>query len=126
MRGSDFPLGVVVAERRLVLFDPAGQERPITIRLGAPVRVQFPDDAKPAVVTDEKGMPTYRCPLEIEGLDHDKKVFAPFGEDAFVALQYAIDLIGDLLQRGSERLGLVNRNRVDSNTRDHWIWQYPK
>jgi hypothetical protein len=53
-------------------------------------------------------------------------IFAPFGGDAFVALQFAIDFIGDLLQGGSERLGLVNRNRVDSHTRNHWIWQYPK
>jgi hypothetical protein len=126
MQPCDFPLGTVVAERRMVLFDPTGQERPVTIRLGAPVRVQFPGDAKPASATEESGIPTYRCPLQIEGIDHDEKVFAPFGGDPFVALQYAIDFIGDLLQEGTERLGLLNRNRVDSHTRNHWIWQYPQ
>lgn len=126
MQASDFQLGMIVAERRMVLFDPSGHERPITIRLGAPVRVQFPADTKTSVATDESGLSTYRCALQIEGLDHDEKVYAPFGGDAFVALQYAIDFIGDLLQDGSKRLGLVNRNRVDSHTLNHWIWQYPK
>jgi hypothetical protein len=125
MQPSDFPLGMVVAERKMTLFDPAGQERRITIRLGAPVRVGFPGDPKLAPTAQENEITTCRCPVQIEGLDHDEKVFAPFGEDPFVALQYAIDFIGDLLQGGGERLGLVNRNRVDSHTRNHWIWQYP-
>jgi hypothetical protein len=50
----------------------------------------------------------FRCPVQILGLDKDDAIYAPFGEDPFVALQYAIDLIGDLLKERSERLGLEN------------------
>jgi len=110
---SDFPLGAVIAERRVTLYDQTGEQRIITVRLGAPVQVRAPSDS----------LQLFRCPLQIAGLDHDGKVFAPFGEDAFVALQYSLDFIGDLLKGGSDRLGLQNRNRMDSSTRDHWIWR---
>jgi hypothetical protein len=113
MKNSEFPLGTVIAERQVPLYDQTGQQRMITVRLGAPVRVRAPDDS----------LRFFRCPLQIAGLDHDERVFAPAGEDAFVALQYSLDFIGDLLKGGADRLGLQNRNRMDPSTRDHWIWR---
>jgi hypothetical protein len=112
MCGNHFPLGTVIAERQVTLYDQTGKERIVTVRLGAPVEVQFPV------------APLFRCPLQIEGLDIDGKVFAPAGEDPFVALQYSLDFIGDLLNESSRRLGLENRKRIDASTRDHWIWRY--
>jgi len=67
----------------------------------------------------------FRCPLQIVGLDQDESVFAPAGGDAFVALKYSLDFVGDLLKDGSNRLGLQTRNRIDASTPDHWIWRYP-
>jgi hypothetical protein len=112
MEKSDFPLGTVIAERRMTLYDQAGKERQIAARLGEPVLVQFP-------------MCLFRCPFEITGLDFDRKVFAPAGGDAFIALQYSLDFIGELIKDATNRLMLQNKHRSDSSTRDHWIWRYP-
>jgi len=56
-------------------------------------------------------------------LDHDAKVYGIFGEDPFVALQYAVDFLGELIDTGSARLGLVNRYRNHSE-RNSWVWRY--
>lgn len=123
MQPGHFPLGTIIAERQMTLYDQTSAARLITVRLGAPVAVSFPDGSLPSTSNLEEDF--FRCPLEIAGLDHDKKVFAPAGEDAFVALQYALDLIGDLLNDGVRRLGLQNRKRIHPSTRDSWIWHYP-
>jgi hypothetical protein len=125
------PLGDVIAERRFTLHEAAGESRLISVRLGRPI------------ATDQKGAPQedgekylFRCPLQITGLDCDDKVFAPFGEDPFVALQYAIHLAGDVLDRACERLNLINRLAVirertqpdgphfEDVRRASWIWSF--
>jgi hypothetical protein len=118
-----FPVGTVIAERRIALYEQTGDERWITVRLGSPVGVHLGDGSPLRPGDPEEG--TFRCPVQILGLDHDEGVYAPFGEDPFVALQFAIDLIGDLLQKGSDRLNLENKYRVPPPTREHWIWRYP-
>jgi hypothetical protein len=59
----------------------------------------------------------WRCPLQILGLDHDERISAPAGEDPFVALQYALGL----LDNGIERLSLENRRRAIEGTPTSWI-----
>jgi hypothetical protein len=123
MMPSRFPLGTIIAERRMALYEQTGEERWITVRLGSPIGVRLEDGSPLRPGDSEEG--TFRCPVQILGLDHDEGVYAPFGEDPFVALQYAIDLIGDLLNKGSDRLSLENKYRALPPTRDHWIWRYP-
>jgi hypothetical protein len=99
------------------------KKRWITVRPGSPVGVHL-EDGSPLRSGDlEEG--TFRCSIQILGLDRDEGVYAPFGEDPFVALQFAIDLIGDLFQKGCDRLNLENKYRVAPSTREHWIWRYP-
>ncbi|HEX4029258.1 MAG TPA: hypothetical protein VHX20_02795 [Terracidiphilus sp.] len=126
MTPENFPMGTIIAERRLVLYEHTGEKRTITVSLGAPVKAHFPGIRQ--VEGDESGprLQLYRCPLQIDGLDHDDKIFPIAGGDPFVALQYAIDFIGELLKGGSERLGLENRARFDSSTRDSWVWRFPR
>ncbi len=112
MPQEPFPMGTIIAERRMVAYEKNGEERGIVVRLGAPVR------------RDLGGLPHFRCPLQIQGLDVDGRVYPAGGGDAFEAMQYAIDFAGDLLNGGYARLGLENRTRTDSSTRDHWIWRY--
>jgi hypothetical protein len=50
---------------------------------------------------------------------------APWGEDAFVALQYAIDVAGDLLDSMMAREKLDVRWKAGEPQRSSWIWQYP-
>jgi hypothetical protein len=121
MNPGSFPLGTVIAERRIKLYAQSGEERWITVRLGLPVQARL-DGELPGPQDLLEG--TFRCPFQILGLDLDERVYAPFGEDPFVALQYAIDMIGDLLSRECERLGLVNKHASSPSTRDHWIWRY--
>jgi hypothetical protein len=40
---SRFPLGTVIAERRIQLYEQTGEERWITVRLGSPVGVHLED-----------------------------------------------------------------------------------
>ena len=77
----DHPL----AERTFMLFRRDGTSFAVTVRLGAP----FVGNTPPA-------HPEYRCAVQILGIGDDR-VIAPWGEDSFVALQYAIDLIGQML-----------------------------
>lgn len=124
-------LGDVIAERRFTLHEATGVSRLVWVRLGKPVAV------------DQAGVPqptsdphTFRCPFQIVGLECDDKIFAPFGEDPFVALQYAIRLTGDILKRESKRLHLTNpiaaiRERTQPGGPHFedaggasWIWEF--
>ena len=67
----------------------------------------------------------FRCPIQILGLDQDERLFGAFGEDSFVAPQFAIDLIGDQLELGMARLGLTNKYpQREGVPKDSWIWRY--
>jgi hypothetical protein len=118
-----FPMGMTIAERKISAYDQNGEKRQITVRLGAPVRVAFPNGTQPLSDLSQPGI--VRCPLQITGLDVDERVYPIAGGDEFEALQYAIDFAGDILLDGSARLGLKNRSRVDASTRSHWVWQFP-
>jgi hypothetical protein len=70
-------------------------------------------------------MGLFRCPIQILGLDRDERLFGVFGEDSFVALQFAINLIGDQLELGIPRLGLTNEYpQREGAPKDSWIWRY--
>jgi len=101
-------LGPVVAERQFPLFKQDGTKLPITVRIG-----------KPFEVAGE-----YRCPVQILGKGNGR-VHAPFGEDPFVALQYAIDLVGQLLDDLMRRENLETRFRPGEPQRASWIWRFP-
>jgi hypothetical protein len=103
------PFGEVIAERSFAVFGPDGAPVALTVRLGKPFR-------DPAVGH-------YRCPLHVSGGGYDKLTSA-WGEDPFVALQYAIDLAGQLLDRLIEREQLQIRHTPPIG-RDSWIWKYP-
>ena len=72
------PLGAVVAERHFILWDSEGSKHEIVVKLGAPVQI------------DTGSGPLFRCPAQILGLGVDQIVYAPAGEDAFIALCYAL------------------------------------
>lgn len=108
---TGIPLGTVIAERRFALYEQDGQKRQVIVRLGKPVPATMPEKA-------------FRCPLQIEGLELDERIFAPFGEDPFVALQYAINLAGDLLDKRAKELALENRHRTSPSDPNSWIWRY--
>jgi hypothetical protein len=105
------PLGTVVAERHFILLDSEGREREVIVKLGAPVQTE--------TVTGLS-----RCPAQILGLGVDQNVYAPAGEDAFVALCYALDLIGQVLEAQSKSLKLQNRYKTGETRSPAWVWQY--
>src|SRR6185312_14048701 len=100
-------LEVVIAERIFSLFRADGTEVQITARLGKPYK--------------EKSLGDYRCPLQVLGLGNDR-IYAPWGEDPFVALQYAIDYIGQLLDAAAAREQLQDGRNRRSATENRWIW----
>jgi hypothetical protein len=118
------PLGTVIAERSFTLQDSEGKKRQITVRLGCPVATASDGSLR------RSGLPPgdFRCPFQIIGLDRDEKIDAPFGEDPFVALQYAINFAGDRLDAGVERLKLRNlyRGGHGPSIPDSWIWRYDR
>jgi hypothetical protein len=91
------PLGAVVAERHFILWDSEGTKHEIVVKLGAPV------------LTDTVIGLLFQCPAQILGLGVDQTVYARAGEDAFVALCYALDIIGQELESKSKSLNLQNR-----------------
>jgi len=105
------PLGTVVAERHCILCDSEGREREIVVKLGAPMQ--------PETVSGK-----FRCPAQILGLGVDQIVYDPAGEDAFVALCYALDLIGQVLEEESKSLNLQNRYKTSETRSPAWVWQY--
>jgi hypothetical protein len=108
-RYPKIPLGRVVAERHFVLWDSEGREREIVVKLGTPVQI-------------ETGL--FRCPAQILGLGVDQIVYDPAGEDAFIALCHALDLIGQVLEGGSKSLNLQNRYKTCEAQSPAWVWQY--
>ena len=104
------PLGSVVAQRHFVLWDSEGKEREITVKLGTPVQI------------DSTGL--HRCPAQILGLGVDQIVYDPAGEDAFIALCYTLDLIGQVLEGESKSLNLQNRYKSGEAGSPSWVWQY--
>jgi hypothetical protein len=89
MRVSAIPLGTVIAERSFTLLDGEEQVRQITVRLGSPVATTN-EGALGELAAPGTEHQHFRCPLQIIGLDYGEKVFAPFGEDPFVALQRTV------------------------------------
>ncbi len=103
-------MGEVISERIFSMFRADGTEVQITARLGKPYK--------------EGSLGDNRCPLQVLGLGNER-VYAPWGEDPFVALQYAIDYIGQLLDAAATREQLQDKNGRRSSTEDRWIWRYP-
>lgn len=68
-------------------FRRDGTSFAVTVRLGAPFVGEKPK---------QPAQPEYRCAVQISGIGDDR-VIAPWGEDPFVALQYAIDFVGEKL-----------------------------
>ena len=93
------PLGDVIAERRFTLRDAGGVPRQITVRLGRPVSWPL------------HGIPLYRCPVQVIGIGRDETIAAPAGKDAFMALQWAVNLAGDSIDDAVQSEGLVNQLR---------------
>ena len=122
MNAQPIALGVIVCQRSFDLYSPDGQSRSVTVRLGLPVATNL--DGR-VLKEGEEPFSTFRCPFQITGLDHDERVDGIFGEDPFVALQYALDFIGDRLNLYSKEPGLLNKWRRPDGTRDSWIWAYP-
>jgi hypothetical protein len=120
MKAQPIPLGMVICQRKFHLYTPDGQPRSVIVRLGMPVPTSL-DGCVLAEGSESFGI--FRCPVQITGLNHDERVDGIFGEDPFVALQYAIDFIGDRLNQWSTALELTNRQR--NAARDSWIWTYP-
>ena len=102
--------GQVIAEREFAPFREDGTSLKIAIRLGKPFQ--------------EPATGEYRCPIQILGTG-DEGIRAPWGEDPFVALQYAIDLVGQLLDDIVRREKLEIRFRPAYPSRTSWIWRYP-
>jgi hypothetical protein len=103
-------LTVVIAERTFSLYRADGREVRVIARLGQPYQEESNGD--------------WRCPLQVLGVGNDR-IYAPWGEDAFVALQWAIDYIGQLLDAAVTRLELRNGLDRTSTTENRWIWRYP-
>jgi hypothetical protein len=95
------PLRDVIAERRFTLKDSGGVPRQITVRLGRPVSWPL------------HGIPLYRCPLQVTGIGRDEAIAAPAAKDAFMALQWAMNLAGDFIDGAVQREGLVNHHRSE-------------
>lgn len=120
MIAKRIPLGVVVCQRRFHLFDEGGNPHAVTVTLGSPV----PTDSEGGLLeAGAERTGTFRCPFQIEGLGHDAKIEAVFGQDPYVALQYAIDFIGTRLDGWSTEQRFSNRHRAPERT--SWVWTYP-
>ncbi len=110
---ASIELAEILAERTIELCDAAGRLRPVTVRLGVPVRLPEGD---------------YRCPLQVLGLGDDR-VRAPWGEDSFVALEYALQMIGQILDHNADRQQLHLAAQRDSGVTapycSTWMFRYP-
>jgi hypothetical protein len=122
MDAQPIALGMVICQRNFELYTSDGQLRLVAVRLGMPVPTRL-DGRVPRQGEEPSGI--FRCPFQVTGLNRDERVDGVFGEDPFVALQYAIDFIGDRLKLYSKELGLTNKHQRPDGTRDSWIWTYP-
>jgi hypothetical protein len=103
-------LGDVISERAFSMFRPDGSEIQVAVRLGKPQK--------------DTASGRYMCPLQVTGLGSDQ-IFSPWGDDPFVALHFAIDLIGQLLDAGVERQQLYVVKKDNGFLPDNsWIWRY--
>src|SRR5579875_2693312 len=109
-RAAPVSLDVIIAERIFLLFRADGSEVQVTAKLGKPYR--------------EESLGDYCCPLQVLGLGNDR-VYAPWGEDPFVALQYAIDYIGQLIDAAVDSQQLRNRMKRGNAVENRWIRRYP-
>jgi hypothetical protein len=122
MDAQPIALGKVICQRSFDLYTPDGQPRSVSVLLGMPVPTTLDGRVLPK---GEGPRGIFRCPFQITGLHHDERVEGAFGEDSFIALQYAIDFIGDRLNLYSKKLGLTNTRPRPDGSRDSWIWTYP-
>jgi hypothetical protein len=108
--GEKVHLGAIVAERTFEAFRADGRNVLLTVRLGTPFREPAHGD--------------YQCPVQVAGVG-DERVHTAWGEDPFVALQYAIDLLGLILDRlvSGEQLE-IRHHRANLEGRS-WVWKYP-
>ena len=121
MIAKQIPLGAVMCQRRFHLFDSEGDPHAVSVALGVPV----PTDIEGGLLdAGSEATGTFRCPFQIKGLGHDARIDAVFGEDPFVALQYAIDFIGTRLDAWSAEQKLQNKHRA-APERTSWVWTYP-
>lgn len=117
-----FPMGTIIAERALAAYDENGGKHAIVVRLGAPQGYPSLQSREPT--QDRSSTWMVRCSFQIIGLDLDDRIYAIGGNDAFEAILYTLNFVGDLLQDGYARLGFKNRLRFDGTPRDHWIWRF--
>ena len=77
-------MGKIISERQFTLSTADGEQRLISVRLGAPVVTAIEGSLVPAGAN-----PTgvFRCPIQILGLIQDERHFGAFGEECFVALR---------------------------------------
>ena len=126
-----FPLGEVIAERQFTLLERSGERREITVRIGKPMPAHFEFAGN-----GEELAPEFRCPLVITGFEMDGRVYAPWGEDALVALQYAISFAGQMIDAAVARLNLRNprtegweraspgEKHFNYPAAMDWVWRY--
>jgi hypothetical protein len=82
MKAQRMALGSVICQRNFDLYTPAGEARSIVVRVGMPV----PTTSEGRVLDEGEGLTdTFRCPVQITGLNHDERIDGVFGEDPFVA-----------------------------------------
>jgi hypothetical protein len=128
------PLGEIIAERCFTLFKRSGMAHQVVVQIGKPVPADLLGNPVPA---DSVGKhESFRCPFCITGLDICNRIFAPFGEDSLVALQYSIGLAGQILDEAVQRLDLLNpfqevrerhhpdQKHFDATGYPDWLWRY--
>lgn len=86
-------LGVVVAERRLVLTRASRRSAKVVIRIGTPVRSPRAEKRDP-----------WWCPVAVDGLG-PPTVRAVAGEDSLQSLMLALEFAGNVLPLEAERSG---------------------
>jgi hypothetical protein len=116
-------LGAVIAEHQKKLYDQAGEVRQVIVRMGTPFRA--PIDGMALNPLQPDALIIFRCPFQILGLGFGERIYAPVGGNAFECLQFAMDLIGDMLKGECSSLNLEPRPKhLREPPSDYWIWQY--
>ena len=89
----------VVAERNLTITAEDGETRPVTVRIGKPIRTPGAND--------------FFCEVQIEGLGRDR-IHNIYGLDQFQALQLALSFIAIIAT-------VVHHHRGETRGRLHWL-----